>query len=353
MTHRLATVILSVSTALAGAIAVTADVPAPATLPDSLQAPATAPAVAAPAPVVAEPAPADVAPTANPTTNPSTAPSTQPAEAPDERPAALRALLAKVATQPTVRPTTGPAAATQDNRYSRRDDSRGGSGRIPSAKPLPAEYALLTQRSIFIKGRKTTYELRAATTESTQPAPAFVYRPERNLVFDGATDVDGQIVAFVEDTSKNTVLKLKLGDAIASGTITAVNLDSLQYSADGKDVAIRIGYTFENLPSMIATSQPTLFSGSPFGGNSSGSYSRGYDRGGSGGSFDRGSGGSYDRGSGNYSRGSYGNGSYGNNNSGGQPPSSSSGSGGGGGDVSDILAKLRAKRAAEMGGAPK
>lgn len=279
-------------------------------------------------------------PAATPTTSPTTAATTTPT------------------TGVTVRPTTGPGAVVAtsqpDRRYDRNDryssrrtsdaDRSLAARTIAGAKPFPAEYDLVLKRSIFIKGRQETAfgGLPVSTTSTTGEAPAAPVfgRPESRLVFEGVTDVDGTTVAFVEDTSQNKVLQLKLGDKVASGSVTAIAFDAIQYSANGKDTRVSIGYNFEGFPAMVATSQPSgpLFGSSggpgPFG--QPGGYNSNGSNGGGGGYRDR-----YGNSGGSSYRPPMGNS---------QPPPSSSGSTGGGGDVNDILAKLRAKRAAEMGG---
>ena len=95
---------------------------------------------------------------------------------------------------------------------------------------MPNGYALLTTRSIFLKGRAPLGGAGAGAT--TREAPK---RLEDLLVFNGATinDVDGEAIGFVEDTS-------------SPGKVTRVKL--LSHPGYGLDeIAVRqaLGMSFE------------------------------------------------------------------------------------------------------------
>jgi hypothetical protein len=107
---------------------------------------------------------------------------------------------------------------------------------IAPPKPIAVEFYLLTERSIFIKGRQTVYSgsddggghSGAAKTEDTQ-------------IFNGATNTDFEMKAYIEDTTSGTINEFKVGDSIAKGKIVDITLDSLEYESGGKKTKVLIG----------------------------------------------------------------------------------------------------------------
>jgi hypothetical protein len=173
---------------------------------------------------------------------------------------------------PTVAPTVVPApSAGRSDRLGRRD--RSSAAATPAAppatlpamptKPLPmsAAYAVVNYRSIFIKGNQ------AITREPPPPPPGSgthiqkpPTRPEELIVFNGVLMVDGQPEALVEDTSARKSMAVKVGDPLATGRVTGVTFDSLDYQAKGS-VVIHVSLG-QNLDGHAAapgdTAAPTL-----------------------------------------------------------------------------------------------
>ncbi len=152
---------------------------------------------------------------------------TLPTTVPVEMPATLPATLPTTSptTQASTQPTTRPIGRS-------------------SREILPPDYAVFTTRSIFMKGRvptpvNITTDIFGPSTGTTQPR-----KSEDMIVFNGVTDVDGDVAAFIEDTSTGKVSTYKTGDSIAQGKILNITLDSLEYQgADGRSVRVLIGQT--------------------------------------------------------------------------------------------------------------
>jgi hypothetical protein len=122
---------------------------------------------------------------------------------------------------------------------------------------MPNEYALLTTRSIFLKGRAPLGGAGAGAT--TREAPK---RLEDLLVFNGATinDVDGEAIGFVEDTSSpGKVTRVKVGDPLAHGKVARITLSQLDYESAGKVSTIEIGQSLSGVQVSAAgaTSMPS------------------------------------------------------------------------------------------------
>jgi hypothetical protein len=229
------------------------------------------------------------APASGPASLPSTDPSaaTFPTTGPDSRPST------QAATGPTTSATTGPAstmpyasaasgpAGRPFSSYSSYD--RGGfrsfspttsyasaaGGPDLTPKPYPRQYSAMLSRSIFIKGRQTVRDnhidpnvrpsyFSGPTTDSTNPAPSS-FGIESVLVFNGASDANGQLVAFVENTGMNQITRYHLGDPVgqgAQGKISAITLDSIDYQAGARVTHVNLGQNLNGQDVQILTTQP-------------------------------------------------------------------------------------------------
>jgi hypothetical protein len=181
------------------------------------------------------------------TFSPSTEASTKPATSPivQSTTSALR----------TVGPTSAPENYRSRSEFSRsrrfEADTRPSSGPqavlIPPPKPLSSDYAILTERSMFVKGvfryappgdGRIRHNPTTVTTQST-----FVEPPESSLVFNGAAQVDTGFVALIENYSSGEIRYLHSGDAIASGKVGAMSLNFMDYIAGGHSTHVTIGKT--------------------------------------------------------------------------------------------------------------
>lgn len=235
-----------------------------------LPAPGDTPPVDVTAPVVPTPGPT-TAPTNSPTTNPTTSPAgaapTPPVVAgpvfdPEETPA-----------------TEAPVMGIVPSYLSRKMRSYMSSGRLartatgadamttpkvdplPAAKPLPKDFALLKQRSIFSRKSIVTQVIvdTGPTTRRIETPPPAV-KPEASLVLTGVGNDDGMYTALVEDTIAAKIMKLHIGDSVASGSVTAMTLGSLDYSVKGAVTivtVVKIGQNFEGGAGIISTTRPS------------------------------------------------------------------------------------------------
>ncbi len=181
--------------------------------------PATAPTTAAATATVA------TAPTVLSTTSVTTAPATAPA------------------TSAVVVSATLPATAPATTRADRVD-------------VFFRDFSVLTTRSIFMKTRVTQAVTNPAGMAGATSQPATM-RKEDAVVFNGVTEVDGEWVAFMEDTGAGKVSVVRTGDAIALGKIVEITLDGLQYQrADGQKLHIAIGQTLAGGEALPVSARP-------------------------------------------------------------------------------------------------
>jgi hypothetical protein len=120
--------------------------------------------------------------------------------------------------------------------------------------PMSQQYSLLDRRSIFIRGSQTVYAGSGGPTTGGSSRPA---RPEESLVFNGVTETDHQIVAFIEDTTALKVNQYQVGDSVAGGKIVDINLDSLQFQSHGKTTTVYVGQNLLGGEATNLESSPT------------------------------------------------------------------------------------------------
>jgi hypothetical protein len=209
--------------------------------------------------------------------------------------AAVLALLpAMLAAAPSTQPAT-PAPATQQpalsqstrsnnntsNSNSNRSDrtsrrSRGnnygyGNGGSVNSAAYSAATAITDQinalqtRSIFIKGNQSV-AVADNTPRRTTPTGFGVGRPESSLVFNGVTVTDSETDALIEDTSSHKVSTVHPGDPIAGGKISAVTFDDLTYDVNGSSKHVAIGQNLDGIDAVYNDSGSTPSSTSSTGG---------------------------------------------------------------------------------------
>ena len=230
-----------------------------------------------------------------PLTMPSTMPATTTAVAtttPTTDAVALTTAPSSGTTQPgyaTTASTTAPSYY-QSDRYRAYSPSFTPSTPVPAyagpdlrPKPITSEYYVLLHRSIFIRGRQAVFDLGpggvsyASTNPGgpttlildTQPTTQ-LWSPENVMVFNGASNANGQIVAFIENTSLNSIARFQVGDSVATGKVTGITLDQLDYSVGGRITHVMLGQNLSGIDTQVLTTQPVTGGAGPATGPSGG-----------------------------------------------------------------------------------
>jgi hypothetical protein len=203
-------------------------------------------------------------PQTSPATFPATAATTLPTKPPTTLPATMAATMAA-----TTAPSTGPTTSSSPTTTAAVDRLQAFRDRfqrpqqpprtVGAAKPLPRDFNLLVSRSVFVHGPQRIFE-GPEVPPTTQPGNSSFQpsRPERTLLFNGSTRTEGEWVAFIEDTVASRVLKLKVGEPIARGKVTAITLSSLNYDANGKSTLVAIGQNLDGESAAPSSTQPSL-----------------------------------------------------------------------------------------------
>jgi hypothetical protein len=111
---------------------------------------------------------------------------------------------------------------------------------IPPTAAMPIAYDVVSGRNIFVKGSQTAY-----TGENIGNGDQGISRPlPRPLVLDGATDTNGAMVAYIEDTANADVREFKVGDTVAGNKITRIGIGEIDIqAANGQTTTIYAGQT--------------------------------------------------------------------------------------------------------------
>ena len=149
-----------------------------------------------------------------------------------------------------------------------RDNGRSGgptTSRTTSRENDRERYGVLTENNMFLKDRRSGRR-DASTSRPTSP-PTEMDRiralPEASLVLTGVVFEDGDYRAFIEDNKANRVLRLSVGDPIARGKLTMIDIDTVAYEHDGKTTVVNVGTTLAGVPfsALNATPGATLAPG--------------------------------------------------------------------------------------------
>ena len=134
-------------------------------------------------------------------------------------------------------------------------------------RPMSPQYSLLLSHSMFVRGHQaidTHHEgvyHPPASMPSTMPVDSgLVSKPEDSLIFNGVTVSNDTPMAFIEDTTNQSVQTVHVGEPIAQGRVTEITLDSLSYTNAQHTMHLHIGQTLsggEATPTPIATSNPS------------------------------------------------------------------------------------------------
>src|SRR5215212_497728 len=110
-------------------------------------------------------------------------------------------------------------------------------------------YKVLSDHNIFTKNRRPPSTQRSRDPRFDRPPS----KPEMAFVLTGCFIEDqNKYAAFVENVQTGVTLKVSPGDSIASGKVTAIGFDYLEYESGGQKTRIEIGHNFTGSVASLA-----------------------------------------------------------------------------------------------------
>jgi hypothetical protein len=139
-------------------------------------------------------------------------------------------------------------AADASSDSASNDPSRASGSNDSKPKPSYSErYGVLSDRNIFLKDRRKPAS-RGSFSSSRDSQPYTRPPLEASFVLTGIVLEEGQYRAYVEDVSNSKVMRLGIGDAVARGHITEIEIDAISYLAPGQQVWVNIGSDLRGQP---------------------------------------------------------------------------------------------------------
>jgi len=149
------------------------------------------------------------------------------------------------------------------------DDMRPTAAPVPQSRPMSGDYRVLLARSVFSRDHNRP-RLVARDVSATQSASipdltgASASEAEANFVLKGVTIEDGLPTAFFEQSLDQQTVRVRAGQSVSHGQISAITLDGINYLTGGKSSHVTIGQTLDG-GLAAPTTQPSNDSAKPVG----------------------------------------------------------------------------------------
>ncbi|SRR5258706_14458100 len=109
-------------------------------------------------------------------------------------------------------------------------------------------YKVLSEHNIFAKSRRPTTRPGRDSREDRPPQ-----KPEVAFVLTGCTiQDDNKYVAYVENVQSGVTMKVSPGESVATGKVTAIGFDFLEYETGGQKTHVEIGHNFTGSVASLA-----------------------------------------------------------------------------------------------------
>jgi hypothetical protein len=102
-------------------------------------------------------------------------------------------------------------------------------------------YQIILQRNIFSRQRGPRIDRSQRRQMDAPPPPT----PESYHILKGIVQENGVFIAFIENTQRGQILKVREGDSVARGKVTNFNLDTIEYQYEDSKVTVSMGLDLE------------------------------------------------------------------------------------------------------------
>jgi hypothetical protein len=155
---------------------------------------------------------------------------------------------------------TAEAQNRRDRSSNRGGDSSSGRSSSASSSGTPIaddksdkssfdHYKVLSEHNIFTKNRRPPATQSSRDARTDRPPR----RPEVAFVLTGCViEDDNRFAAFVENVQTGVTQKVSPGDAIATGKVTSIGFDFLEYESSGQKTRVEIGHNFTGTVASLA-----------------------------------------------------------------------------------------------------
>jgi hypothetical protein len=139
---------------------------------------------------------------------------------------------------------------------------------VPQSRPMSVDYRVLLSRSVFSRdhNRPRIVARDVPTTQSASANPdltgAAASEAEANFVLKGVAIEDGLPTAFFEQSLDQQTVRVRAGQPVSHGQISAITLDGINYLTGGKLSHVTIGQTLDG-GLATPTTQPSTDSAKP------------------------------------------------------------------------------------------
>jgi hypothetical protein len=131
----------------------------------------------------------------------------------------------------------------------------------PTSQPVKEsfndKYGVLSEKNMFLRDRPKPRERTRAptTTRVEQPPPT----PEQTLVLRGIVVEEGELRAYFENSRSGEIKRVAPGEEVASGRITDIQIDAVQFTREAQPIWIEIGHNLTGAVAIrsMATTAPT------------------------------------------------------------------------------------------------
>ncbi|MFH1716306.1 MAG: hypothetical protein ABIF19_03065 [Planctomycetota bacterium] len=112
-------------------------------------------------------------------------------------------------------------------------------------------FKVIVERNMFSRQRGSRVE--QSRTEQVRTPP--VLSPESYYVLKGIAQENGEFVAFLEDTQRGRILRVRKGDSVARGVVKALTLDTIEYQFEDRTTTVAMGYDLEGGQGVVTLTQ--------------------------------------------------------------------------------------------------
>ena len=102
-------------------------------------------------------------------------------------------------------------------------------------------YQIILQRNIFSRQRGPRIDPSQRQRIDAPPPPS----PESYHILKGIVQENNIFIAFIENTQRGQIIKVREGDSVARGIVKAINLDTIEYHFEERKFTVSMGYDLE------------------------------------------------------------------------------------------------------------